>query len=102
MQQYRIRKPALFDFNETLWFLDRNLDDCMHRVSGNKVRRLFAAGKSPALISICEEHEDLLVTVEKGKLTDPAMVLGFVTEWFDLDRDIKPFYKLLNKDADFA
>jgi len=101
MQQFRIRKPQLFDFRETLWFLDRNLDDCMHRVAGNKVYRLFPSGKKAALVSISEDKNDLVISVEKGKLAEPEFVTQFITEWFDLDRDIGPFYKLLKMDPDF-
>ncbi len=102
MQQFRIPKPSDYSFNETLWFLDRNLDDCMHKVIGGEVHRLFPGKQKPALVSIGEDSQHILINVVSGKIADEAALLQFVVEWFDLDRNILPFYRLLKKDADLA
>src|SRR3954469_22606597 len=102
MQQFRIPKPPDYSFNETLWFLDRNLDDCMHQVTDNRVMRLFPGNNKPVLVRISEEGDALLVDVLKGTVVNADSLLQFITQWFDLDRNILPFYKLLKKDPDLA
>jgi DNA-3-methyladenine glycosylase II len=102
MQQLTIPKPSNYSFSETLWFLDRNLDDCMHRVVDRSVFRLFPGKQKPALVSITEANQDLVVDVLSGKIGDEEALLQFIVQWLDLDRNILPFYKLLKKDQDLG
>jgi DNA-3-methyladenine glycosylase II len=72
----------------------------MHRIIGEEVRRVIIVNGEPLLISVTAQDQEVLVAVLKGKIKDPAPVAEFVKEWLDLERDIRPFYKLLKKDAD--
>jgi DNA-3-methyladenine glycosylase II len=91
-----------YSFAETLWFLDRNLDDCMHAVSGDKVLKALYTSKGPALISVSSSQDAVTIKLLEGPRGVEDELSVFVNEWFDLDRDLRPFYKLLKNDKDFA
>ncbi len=96
-----IPTPPNFSFSECLWFLDRNYDDCMHKVEGNVVRKVISDDKNIALIEIGESDNCLTINILQGN-TSQKYVIDFVAEWFDLERDIIPFYDKLGKDKEFA
>src|ERR1700712_2159217 len=109
-QRIKIPKPANFSFEECLWFLDRNYDDCLHKVSENFVRKLVKINGIPTLLEVSEEDNELIITIlatissenEENTLAlkDDWEGINFVREWFDLDRNIEPFYELLAKDSE--
>ncbi len=74
----------------------------MHRVERDAVRRLFPGNKSPQLIEIRENATHLLIDCIKGNFSEPHHIRRFVVEWLDLDRDINPFYRLLQQDPDLS
>ncbi len=92
--------PSYFSFDECLWFLDRNYDDCVHTVEGNKVRKVVYNGDDLALIEISVANNRLNINILKGNISEKYLN-DFVKEWFDLDRDILPFYEKLGHDTDF-
>jgi DNA-3-methyladenine glycosylase II len=98
----RIRKPDNFSFSETLWFLDRELDDVMHKVRDGAVYRLFEDDGRPVLIKISENGDFLEIEPVNSKTFDEKKMSVFINEWFDLSRDIRPFYHLLLKDKELA
>jgi DNA-3-methyladenine glycosylase II len=98
---YSITPSQPFSFKETLWFLDRNLDDCMHSVSPAAVRKAIKTGSGEALIEVTGTDSSLSVSVLAGSAREEE-VTSLVKEWFDLERDIRPFYRLLKKDREFA
>lgn len=93
--------PPNFSFAECLWFLDRNYDDCMHKVEGKVVRKVIVDGENNALIEIKEVDKYLTINILKGNISE-KYIIDFVSEWFDLERDIIPFYRKLQKDNEFA
>ncbi|MES2797411.1 MAG: DNA-3-methyladenine glycosylase [Bacteroidota bacterium] len=93
--------PPNFSFAECLWFLDRNYDDCLHAVEGNVVRKVLTDDENIALIEIAESANHLTINILKGYISD-KFVKDFVAEWFDLERDIIPFYKKIENDKEFA
>ncbi len=98
---YKIKPPPNFSFQECLWFLDRNYDDCLHEVRPNAVRKLLAIQGVPTLIEISEEGENLQISILTGIL-DREMIIDFVKEWFDIERDLKDFYELLRQDSSLS
>ena len=98
---YKIPIPENFSFQECLWFLDRNYDDCLHEVGQNLVRKLLSFEGIPTLIEIHEESNYLVINVLSGKNSENKIV-EFVKEWFDIDRDLTDFYHLLSQDAELA
>ncbi len=98
---YKIPIPENFSFQECLWFLDRNYDDCLHEVRKDSVRKLLSIDNIPTLIEISEEGNFLIIKVLIGKYSENE-IIEFVKEWFDINRDLTDFYQLLSKDTELA
>ncbi len=92
-----IEKPPIFSFQEILWFLDRNYDDCLFEVGHNEVARLISHGGQQTLISIVERNDQLEVKRLAGDKIPIGDLEDYVVSWFDLGRDIEPFYRLLER-----
>lgn len=92
-----VDKPPIFSFQEILWFLDRNYDDCLFEVGDKEVTRLIANGGGQTLISISESNDQLEVKCLAGDKIPASVLEEYVRNWFDLGRDIEPFYSLLGE-----
>lgn len=98
---YKIPIPENFSFQECLWFLDRNYDDCLHEVRQHSVRKLLSVDNISTLIEISEKDNFLIINILCGNNSEKE-IIEFVKEWFDIDRDLTDFYQLLNQDTDLA
>ena len=90
----KLPQPENFSFREILWFLDRRYDDCLYELFPGEVRRLVKIGSDSALISINREGRHLVVKVLTGSVSQEQL-RNYVVRWFDLDRDLGPYYQLL-------
>lgn len=99
MNSILLSVPPQFSFQQCLWFLDRNYDDCLHEVRENSVLKLLSVNEKPTLIEIKQLEENLQIEVILGEI-DEEKICHFVKEWFDLERDLMPFYQLLKQDED--
>lgn len=102
MALLKLPQPPLFSFEECLWFLDRGLDDVMHEVKGERVRKMVNFGNNPVLLEVRAGKNELLVELLKGEPENEQQVRDYMEDWFDLGRDLRPFYRLLKKDKDLA
>ena len=98
----KISKPALFSFQECLWFLNRNYDDCLYKVTDDSVRKLIQLEKEIVLFEVKEAGNYLTVEVLNNTNPNEALLANYVEEWFDLKADLTDFYQLLQKDTDLA
>jgi DNA-3-methyladenine glycosylase II len=82
---------------ELLWFLSRGFDEPVYRVKGNSVFRAFKVEDEKFLVKIIPGSWSVKIEWLWGERTEEkaAFVKNFVNEWFDLEADIAPFYKLL-------
>ncbi|WP_026628783.1 DNA-3-methyladenine glycosylase family protein [Dyadobacter alkalitolerans] len=96
--------PALFSFEECLWFLNRNYDDCLHIIKGDTIFKALEVGAEMLLVSIREHSDFLELEILKGEATheNKSYLIGYVCEWFDMDTNIQPFYDLLKADGRIA
>lgn len=94
----------LFSFKECLWFLNRDFDDCMHAIEGNAVVKALEIEGKFCLLRISEGSGGLNVDILEGEKTPilETAIGKFIDEWFDLERDLQPFYQLLQKDKKLA
>ena len=99
MTTLQIPKPALFSFDECLWFLNRNYDDCLHHITpGNLSKAICINGENIAFTLRSDEHHLLLDLTHGGQNSASQQALiQYISDWFDLERDIAPFYQLLQK-----
>lgn len=96
----RLAQPPLFSFGECRWFLDRNYDDCLHTLQPGALLKAVHTGEQLLLANITEHQNELRATIVQGENSERNRVFltNYVREWFDLDRNIEPFYELLAKD----
>ncbi|MCR6642610.1 MAG: DNA repair protein [Sporocytophaga sp.] len=99
-----IKEPPLFSFEECIWFLDRNYDDCAHIVKQNAVWKALQLGEEQYLLKIYEKDNIINIEVLVGSVNTKSKkhIEGFITEWFDLNYDLAPFYNTLKKDKQLA
>jgi len=91
------------NFPETLRFLNRSEEECTHQVKGNAIYKWFEYRTQPVLFSIREAEKGLNVKLLLGKRKEVEQVVKKeVSQWFDLDRDLNPFYKVAKKDKVLA
>lgn len=103
-QTILLATPPLFSFQECLWFLNRNYDDCLHVVEENAVLKAVATPFGDVLFRVSEHGGFLQIDVLAGISTPECrdFLTAYVTEWFDMDRDLVPFYAQLNRDSRLA
>ena len=91
--------PNIFSFEETLSFLDRGYDECLYHLTKKSVSKLVSLSDEKGLITIFQKEKKLHVELSKDKISKNNLqeVKAFVEEWFDLNRDLEPFYFLLKK-----
>lgn len=100
MTTMRIAVPAEFDYEQNLQFLKRSPKEVLHRVEEDGVVKLLQIGEELVLFKVKTSGKGL--TVEFLNTTPSVQtrehVRNFVHEWFDLETDLIPFYKLAKKD----
>ncbi|CDN42996.1 DNA-3-methyladenine glycosylase [Paenibacillus sp. P22] len=97
--------PEPFNYAAALAYLSRSSDEALYAVEGNSLVKLFARGGEEILVRV-DYAEDgsgtaavprLVATFPMGDAPSPAMrehIGAYMLEWFDLDRDLEPFYVL--------
>ena len=95
MSQIRIPLPKRFSFQECLWFLDRNYDECLHLIDGHSLVKAIRVGDQPVVFRVWEESEELVIGYE-GQQELADSIQAYVVDWLDMDRDLEPFYLLLS------
>lgn len=100
----RIPLPQQFSFAECTWFLNRNYDDCMHTISDTEIKKAIVVNNATFLLRITEQNNHLEIEILQGDTSARSKnaITAYITEWFDLGRDIEPFYKLLRKNKSLA
>lgn len=100
MAVIHIPVPKEFDFNQNLQFLKRSPKEVLHRVEENGVVKLLRIEGEQVLFRVNDAGKGL--ALEFINSVPSAMVKSkiksYVNEWFDLETDITPFYKLARKD----
>lgn len=100
MSTFAIEAPSEFDFTHSLDFLKRSPKEVLHRVEGDRVIKAVDLQGKPVVFELYEENGKLNVRVAKGSLSEKskAQLVPYIREWFDLDTDLKPFYRMARKD----
>lgn len=92
--------PAEFSFALCLDFLRRSPRELLHKITDDRVVKAIHAGDEVVVFSVTDDNDGLniaFLTPEPHKEAKHK-VAGYVREWFDLDTDLKPFYRLAEKD----
>lgn len=101
MKTLLIPKPALFSFEECLWFLNRNYDDCLHHIAPGRLSKAICINGENIAFTLQADEQHLLVHLEHGGSQEvlQEQLIQYITDWFDLERDIAPFYGMLQKNS---
>ena len=101
MSKIKIEIPASFNFQRCLEFLDRSPLEIMHKVKKNKVYKLIYFTGEPVVLKIKQKDNFLIAENLNGGKLNVAWkhaIHNFVVDWFDLDRDLSPFYQMTSND----
>jgi DNA-3-methyladenine glycosylase II len=95
--------PKEFNFNENVNYLARNRNECLFHIQYNRVSKAIQMGEETHIIevsSIDDSYLNIRFLGENKPNTEAiyAEVACYVSEWFDLDRDLRPFYSMAKED----
>ncbi|MDM5326533.1 DNA-3-methyladenine glycosylase [Neobacillus sp. CF12] len=95
--------PKEFNFEENINYLARSSNECLFHIEKNRVFKAIPIGAETFIIEVFSEDDNYLIIrfLGEGKPTSKITreeVSRYVREWFDLDRDIRPFYSMANED----
>ena len=100
MTTIHIKAPAEFDYEQNLQFLKRSPKEVLHRVEEDGVVKLLQVNGENILFKVKSNSKNLSVDFLNATPSAQAKeyVKNFVREWFDLETNLIPFYKLAKKD----
>lgn len=82
-----------FHFRECLRFLNRNTDEPVWKVDGDRLLKLFTLGEKTVVGEIFEEGEAVHLQLSDELAEHEQNYLhAYTSEWLDMERDLQPFY----------
>ncbi|TCS96806.1 DNA-3-methyladenine glycosylase family protein [Hazenella coriacea] len=101
--QLMIHTPQEFSFSENLSYLSRSDQECLFEVTNVQIVRALELNNHTSLIEIRAETETKLIIrfldgSSPKEWQDRVAVAHYIYEWFDLDRNLHPFYELAKND----
>lgn len=92
--------PKEFSFDECLIFLNRSSNECLHFVEDTRVRKLLRVDNNLILFEVSKTKSKLKIDIlnTESSKTLNKHIHEYVTEWFDLNINIQPFYSSISKD----
>lgn len=93
--------PLLFNFQECLLFLARSNHEVLHTIKDHILYKLLKIDHELVLCLISYQAQQLRVDFPMNSPSAAAVeqVQSYIEEWFDLRRDLQPFYHMAQKDA---
>ncbi|WP_223820921.1 DNA-3-methyladenine glycosylase family protein [Bacillus sp. S3] len=96
--------PRDFNIKANLGYLERNKNECMFEVENEIITRVIPVAGTRSLVQIHVNVRNQMI-VQFLKDSRPlqqsglAEVVQFIREWFDLDRELTPFYEMAKADS---
>ncbi len=93
--------PKEFDFSQCLKFLARSFKEPCHAVEEDTLFKLLKFDHKPILLKIRKPYNSNLCIdflTSRPEKSIRARVAKYVWEWFDLETNLKPFYRMAKKD----
>jgi DNA-3-methyladenine glycosylase II len=94
---FEIPVPEEFRYAACLDYLSRSGIECLYEVRADRIVRLLHIGGQQVLIELwCEQDHRLAGRVLRGTLDHAGKMelITWIREWFDLERDLAPFYQM--------
>ncbi len=95
-----LQVPTEFSFPLCLNFLRRSPKELLHHLTDESVIKALRIDKEVVVFKVTYENDALSIaflTQEPSENTK-HIISEYVREWFDLDTDLKPFYRMAEKD----
>ncbi len=95
-----LQVPTEFSFPLCLDFLRRSPKELLHHLTDESVIKALRIDKEVVVFKVTYENDALSIaflTQEPSENTK-HIISEYVREWFDLDTDLKPFYRMAEKD----
>ena len=91
------------NWNDLLLYLGRNDREILHHVDSenNSLLKAIRIGQESILIQVAFIHNELVITFPQLSTVSDHVIdasSSYVEEWFDLSRDLQPFYTLAEDD----
>lgn len=98
-----IELPVEFDMNANLGYLQRNKKECMYEIEHCIITRVITIGENQVLVQInVKDNKQMMVHFLAGSKPSNQWqldkVVRYIREWFDLDRNLAPFYAMAKAD----
>lgn len=95
--------PEPFNYSEVLYYLNRSTLECLHEVEEDRIYKSLDIQGRPIPIEIRYEalsHALFIrcLCAEPVSTEEWNLIFLFIEEWFDLRRDLAPFYQLAEND----
>jgi len=103
-QEIIIPVPIEYNFDENLKYLGRASNECLFHIKNQRIYKAIPIEQEIFIIEIRADNEKS-ITIRFVGTTVPtskrvrAQIARYVREWFDLDLDLVPFYKLASQDS---
>ncbi|MDQ0201599.1 DNA-3-methyladenine glycosylase family protein [Neobacillus ginsengisoli] len=102
--ELKIFVPKEFNFNENLKYLSRAPNECLFHIKNQRLYKALPIEEETLLIEISADHENVMTIRFIGDTTPSCerirdAVVRYVRDWFDLDRDLLPFYEMAKTDV---
>ena len=100
MTTINIKPPAIFNYQECLWFLYRGFDDSTHEINKNTIIKALNIQNNVSLVSLSFESGFLKARPLAGDSSEHQsdLIKSYIISWFDLRTDLNEFYDLAAKD----
>ncbi|SEM87982.1 DNA-3-methyladenine glycosylase [Paenibacillus sp. OV219] len=102
----QIKPPSAFSYDRTVDYLSRSDKECMFLVEDRMVTRLITTSSGPVLIRLSSLVDGGINLEFPSRAADDSDLTedirteaaAYVRDWFDLDRDLAPFFELAEQD----
>ena len=93
--------PREFSFQLCLDFLKRSPKELLHQLTDDSVTKALHTNSATVVFTVTSLEDALQISflTEEPHPETKQEVSDYVREWFDLDTDLKPFYRLAEKDS---
>nr|WP_263326713.1 DNA-3-methyladenine glycosylase [Neobacillus sp. Marseille-Q6967] len=95
--------PKEFSFIANLNYLTRSSNECLYQIKDGRIYKALSIENDTHLIEIGSNDDKVMTIRFLGDTVSPSKetrteVADYVRNWFDLDRDIQPFYEMAQSD----
>jgi DNA-3-methyladenine glycosylase II len=102
MLELKLPVPKEFSFEENLKYLSRSTNECLFQIKDQRIYRALRFEKETVILEIGAEDETYITIRILGDAPPSNKIMEdiaqYVIEWFDLDRDLQPFYEMAQND----